>query len=118
MEMQQLNLYILSERALVVCGLKHYLQERFGARLRIVNFYNRKTCLRKINKSTQVVIVDEQFQGAYGADVRRSIKTINPDVEVIMHSSGEEVASELSSLCQQKLNPGTAFPERFKNNYN
>ncbi|MCE3225889.1 MAG: hypothetical protein K0S32_440 [Bacteroidetes bacterium] len=97
--MGQLNLYILSENALVVCGLKHYLEHRFGSRLKIFNFYNRKTCMRKINKQTSVVVVDQMFHGTDGAEVQRFIKNINPHVEVIMHSSGEEVASTISSLC-------------------
>jgi DNA-binding NarL/FixJ family response regulator len=99
--MGQLNLYILSENALVVCGLKHYLEHRFGSRLKIFNFYNRKACMRKINKQTSVVVVDQIFHGTNGAEVQRFIKTINPHVEVIMHSSGEEVATTLSSLCNE-----------------
>ncbi|MGZ3901028.1 MAG: response regulator [Bacteroidia bacterium] len=94
--MEKLNLFIVADNALVANGLKHYLRARFS-NMNILNFYDSRSCLKNINKQTAVVVLDHFIHGRSGADTSRSIKTINPDTDVIMHTSGEEVATYLST---------------------
>lgn len=101
--MNKLNVFIVAENALIVNGLKHYLKKEFQD-IEITNFYDSRSCLRKIDKQTQVVIVDDFIHGRSGIEALRSIKTINPEIEVVMHSSREEVASYLHLYCRDREN--------------
>lgn len=92
--MEKLNVFIVADNALVVNGLKHYLKNKFGE-IDITNFYDSRSCLKKINEKTQIVVIDHFIHGRSGMDTLMSIKTINPHTEVIMHTSGEDVASYL-----------------------
>jgi DNA-binding NarL/FixJ family response regulator len=98
MESGKINLFIVADNALLVNGLKHYLEKRFGTGVRISNFYNKKSCLKKVNKNTQVVIVDSFLGGKSGFETLKTIKTINPNTEIIMHTSEEEVASSIEAF--------------------
>ncbi|MCW3075904.1 MAG: hypothetical protein JWO32_513 [Bacteroidetes bacterium] len=99
--MEKINLFIVADNALVANGLKHYLRNQFGD-INIFNFYDSRSCLKKIKKDTQVVVLDNVIHGRSGVETMRSIKTINPETEVIMHTSGEEVASFLRILYKGK----------------
>ena len=92
MENGKINLFIVADNALVVNGLKHYIQKRFGTWINIFGFYDRKSCLKKVDGSTGVVVLDHFINGKPGIETLKSIKAINPLTEVIMHSSNEEVA--------------------------
>ncbi|MBA3664169.1 MAG: response regulator [Bacteroidetes bacterium] len=93
--MEKINLFIVADNALVANGLKHYLNQKFS-NINVFNFYDSRSCLKHINKETQVVILDHVIHGKSGIDTLRSIKTINPDTEVIMHTSGEDVVNFLN----------------------
>jgi DNA-binding NarL/FixJ family response regulator len=107
MEKQRLNLFIVANNALVGNGLRHYLQSRFGGSVRITNFYNSRTCLKKMDKSTQLVVLDYFLSGKSGLETLKCIKAINPDAEVIMHSSSEAVAA-----CIEAFHKGLEYPLR------
>jgi DNA-binding NtrC family response regulator len=93
-----LNLFIVADHALVVNGLKHYLEDRFGPDLHIYRFYDSKSCLKKINKDTQAVVLDSVLEGRRGDEILKSIQTINPNTEGIIYSSTEEVAAYVDAL--------------------
>lgn len=90
-----MNLYILSDNALVVCGLRHNLREKFGDNIRIFNFYNRRTCLRRLNEDVQIVVLDHFISGRSASETCLAIKSANPSTEVIMHSSCQEVIDSI-----------------------
>lgn len=99
--MEKINLFIVADNALVANGLKHFLGKKFTD-VTISRFYDCRTCLKKINRDTQVVILDHVIHGRSGEEAMRSIKTINPDTEVIMHTSREDVAAMLEIYCQKR----------------
>lgn len=93
-----LNLYIVDDNVSMVTALKHYLQKRFGHGLKISTFYSGESCLKKINKDTDIVILDYYLNGKNGLETLKSIKEINPETEVIMLSSNEDVAMAIESF--------------------
>jgi DNA-binding NtrC family response regulator len=95
---RKLNLFIVADNVLIVNGLRHYLLNRFGESIQVSNFYDRRSCLRKLNKETQIVVLDQKIAGREGQDTAKTIKKINPQTVVIMHSSNEEVAASVAAF--------------------
>lgn len=100
--MEKLNLFIVADNALVVNGLKHYLRNQFED-IEVTNFYDSRSCLKKINKQTQIVVIDQNINDKTGVDTLRSIKTINPETEVVVHTSREDVAAFLNLYYKEKV---------------
>ena len=97
METQGLNLYIVDDNVSMVTALKQYLQKRFGDSLKISTFYSGESCLKRINKDTDIVVLDYYLDGKNGVDTLKSIKEINPETEVIMLSSNEDIGTAIES---------------------
>lgn len=97
MEEEKLNLFIVADNVLVVNGLKHYLTERFGDKIRITNFYDSRSCLKKLHSGIHMVVLDYVISGRSVAETLKSIRKINPNAKVVMHSSNEEVAASIVS---------------------
>ncbi len=98
METQGLNLFIVDDNKLMVTALKQYLMNRFGASLKISTFDNGESCLEKVDKETQIVILDYFLEGKNGLEILKSIKEINPKTEVIMLSSNEDVGLAIETF--------------------
>jgi DNA-binding NtrC family response regulator len=92
--MEKMNVFIVADNALVANGLRHFLGKKFKD-ITITRFYDCRTCLKRITRDTAVVILDHTIHGRSGEEALRSVKTINPNTEVIMHTSAEDVASML-----------------------
>jgi DNA-binding NarL/FixJ family response regulator len=98
METQGINLFIVDNNRLMVTDLKHYLQTRFGVSVNVSTFYDGESCLEKVDKDTNIVILDYFLQGKNGIEVLKSIKDINPKTEVIMLSSNESIVLAIESF--------------------
>jgi DNA-binding NarL/FixJ family response regulator len=98
METQGTNLFIVDDNRLMVTELKHYLQNRFGVSLNISTFDDGESCLEKVDKETNIVILDYFMDGKNGLDILKSIKTINPKTEVIMFSCNEDTAVAIETF--------------------
>ncbi len=98
MKNETLNLFIVDDNQLMVTGLKNYLQTRFGNNLAISTFYSGKSALEKVDADTSIVILDYFLEGENGNDVLKSIKQINPNTEVIMLSSNEDMGIAIDSF--------------------
>ena len=97
METQGLNLYIVDDNISMVTALKQYLQNRFGNGLKISTFNTGDNCLKRVDKDTDIVILDYHMDGKNGVDTLRSIKEINPSTEVIMLTSNEDIGLAIES---------------------
>jgi two-component system OmpR family response regulator len=97
MEAQGLNLYIVDDNISMVTALKQYLQNRFGNGVKISTFYSGDSCLKRINKDTDIVVLDYYMDGKNGLETLKSIKEINPETEVIMLSSNEDIGMAIES---------------------
>ncbi len=104
MENRIINLFIVADNALVVNGLKHYLNKRFGTTICISNFYNKKSCLKKVNKNTQVVVLDYLENDKSVLETFKKIRTINPVTEIILPSSNEDIANSIDAFQKKRSN--------------
>ena len=98
MKTQGMNLFIVDDNRLMVADLRQYLQSRFGASLKISTFDDGESCLLKVNKETDVVILDYFMEGKNGLEILKSIKAINPLTEVIMLSGNEDIALAIETF--------------------
>ncbi|MGZ4048776.1 MAG: response regulator [Bacteroidia bacterium] len=96
--MQGINLFIVDDNPLVVADLKNYLENRFGDKIRISAFYDGESCLNKIDKDTNIVVLDYFMEGKNGIEILKSIKAVNSNTEVIMLSANEDVAVAIDSF--------------------
>lgn len=98
MKTNMFNLFIVDDNPLMVMGLRGYLENRFGSDLTISTFPTGASALEKVDGSTNIVILDYFLEGENGNDVLRSIKKINPDTEVIMLSSNEDMGIAIDAF--------------------
>jgi response regulator of citrate/malate metabolism len=98
MNTEGLNLFIIDDDPFTVAALGNYLKKKFGNILRISTFNEGEAALRKIDKDTDIVILDYYLKDSKGTDVLSEIKTINPKTKVIMLSNNEEVGVAIESF--------------------
>ena len=98
MNTQGLNLFIIDDNQLMATGLRIYLNNRFGNNLNILTFNTGESALKEVDANTGIVILDYFLEGENGNDILRSIKKINPNTEVIMLSSNEDIAVAIDSF--------------------
>lgn len=78
METRTLNLFIVDDNQLTVVALKHYIQNKFGKGIKISTFYDGESCIKEVNKNTDLVILDYFLGGKNGLEILKEIKEINP----------------------------------------
>lgn len=98
MNTQGLNLFIIDDNQLMTTGLRIYLNNRFGTNLNISTFNTGVSALKEVDSNTAIVILDYYLEGENGNDILKSIKKINPNTEVIMLSSNEDIAVAIDSF--------------------
>jgi DNA-binding NarL/FixJ family response regulator len=98
MNTQGLNLFIIDDNQLMATGLRIYLNNRFGTNLNISTFNTGVSALKEVDTNTAIVILDYYLEGENGNDILKSIKKINPNTEVIMLSSNEDIAIAIDSF--------------------
>ena len=97
MEPQELNLYLVDDNRSSVNALKHYLTEHFENQLATSTFFDGESCIQNINEKTDMVILDYFFNGINGNEIMRTIKRINPQIEVIMLSGNADLETAIES---------------------
>ena len=98
MKAQLLNLFIVDDDPLMLTGLRNFLDNKFGANINISTFSTGDSVLKKVDKSTNIVILDYYLEGKNGNEVLKSIKNINPKTEVIMLSSNEDIVIAIEAF--------------------
>lgn len=103
MQTRRLNVFIVDDNKLMDISLKQYLEARFGKSVSISIFYDGKSCLEKVDKNTDIVILDyfldcENKNLGNGIQVLKEVKKINPKTEVIMFTSNENAGQAIKSF--------------------
>ncbi len=98
MKKQGINLFIVDDDKLVVSDLKIFLNYKFGSDLTISTFNDGESCLKQVDKNTDVVILDYFLNGQNGLEILKLIKDINPKTEVIMLSSNDDIALAIQTF--------------------
>ena len=91
METRKTNLFIVDDDKLLATDLKNYLKNKFKVELQISIFNDGESCLKNIDKYTDIIILDYFLGNENGLDVLKAIKATNPKTEVIMLSSNDEM---------------------------
>jgi DNA-binding NarL/FixJ family response regulator len=115
MDTQTLNVFILSDNALVVNGLRHSLESKFRQNIRVTGFYDSRNCIKKVDENTHVVILDYFLEGKSCIPTLKCIQAINPKCRIIMHSCFEDVASAIESLMVGEVRYNT--PIQYNENF-
>src|SRR5689334_4371349 len=97
MNNQAMNLFLVDSDKKVTDKLEQSLYNRFGTRLNISKFNTGESCLQQVDETTNFVVLAYFFAGMNGNDILKSIKAINPKIEVIMLSSNDDVVAILES---------------------
>lgn len=108
METTPFNVFILGDYALVANGLRHKLQQKFGSAVQMTVFYDVNHCLKRVDKLTHLVVVDEHVEGRPAALIASQLRAISPDVEVVVHDNADRVARAISAQLRQRLMPEAA----------
>jgi len=98
METQTLNLFIVDDNQSMLLALKHYIQNKFGKSIKISTFNDGESCIKEVDKTTDLVILDYYMEGKNGLDVLKEIKGINPKTEVVMLSSNADIDLVIETL--------------------
>ena len=119
METQKTNIFILSDNALVVNGLRHELEDRFRGMVNVTGFFDSRSCLKKVDASTHVVVLDHFLEGKSSLPASKCISALNPNARIIMHSSREEVISSVDARITNAVTytPALNFSNKQVNQY-
>ena len=98
METTTLKVLIAANNALVVNGLRHSLERKYGSGIRVTCSYDLKSCLRNIGFGQDVVVLDEHLDGVNVEELHRKIKTIDPAVFTTIHTSDSDVSEFINEL--------------------
>lgn len=93
-----MNLFIVDNSKENVSSLKQHLNQRFGMNINISEFYTGESCLEKIDKHTDFVILAYYLNGKNGNEILERIRKINPNTTVVMLTSNEDVAAIIESF--------------------
>ncbi len=93
-----LNLFIVNESSLKLKEVKNYLDNRFGTSINISVFQDSESMLKKIERYTNIVIMDYSLEVGKGNEVLKSINEINSMTEVIMLSTNEEIGIAIDAF--------------------
>lgn len=86
---REINLFIVDDDKLMTTDLKYHLEDKFGVNVHISTFINVESCLKRVNRKTNIVILDYFLDGTDGLEGLKLIKAISPKTEVIMLSSSD-----------------------------
>jgi DNA-binding NarL/FixJ family response regulator len=98
METQGINLFIVDDNQLLAADLKIFLQNKFGSDLIITTFQDGDSCLKNIDCSIHIVILDYFMEGKNGLEILQAIKSINPKTEVIILSTNDDIAIAIETF--------------------
>lgn len=103
METQSINVFILNDNVEVAGKLRKYLAKRFGGLLNISLFFSSRSCLNRLDGDVHLVVVDDYlYEGANkttpGLDVLKRIKEKQPQTEVVILTSNEDVGTAVEAM--------------------
>jgi DNA-binding NarL/FixJ family response regulator len=102
MDNKQLQVYIVDEDRIMTEALHADLKRKFGDRVKITVCNEPSKCVASVNDDTHLVILayDSKIkkEPVNGIDLIRQIKAKNPTVQVVVHSSNDDIKLVIDSL--------------------
>jgi DNA-binding NtrC family response regulator len=78
--------------------LKNYLLKRFGTLLNISTYVDEETAIKHVDKYTDIVVIDVDFEDEDDKKIIEKIKSINPNTEVVLLTSKNGVSNAIQSI--------------------
>ena len=103
MDIQNQNLFLLENNDLSAARIVAFLEKKFSNSLNITTFNNGSDLIKSIDKNTSIVILDYDLIGEKGDLILMEIKKINPNIEVIILSSDEDIATAIDAFLVCRL---------------
>lgn len=97
METHTQNLFIVEDNPTIASNLMQFLKTRFNQSLNIRTFIDGDSALRNVDSQTAIVILDYDLRGERADRLLVDIKKINPNTEVIVYSSDEEIGTAIDA---------------------
>lgn len=112
MSNQKQNIYLVNENNSKSSLLKNFLLERFDNQINIFMYLSNQSCMRMMHGSVNVVVLDYLNESdkytKSSIELRKTIKSRFPNVDVIMYNSYEDTA-----LCIEKSQmEQSQFPQK------
>lgn len=86
------NLLLLEDNPQSSFRIVAFLETKFSNSLSISTFTNGDNLLKSVKSDTSIVILDYDLKGEQGDLILQKIKAINPNTEVIILSSDDDIA--------------------------
>jgi len=102
METAGLNFFIINDNKSLLDNLKKFLRDKFGAGLSIRTFRDNYSALQEMNEFSGIVIFDSEMDAETGGFTKHSIRKINPEIEIIMLSSNQEIGKSIDQYLHRK----------------
>jgi DNA-binding NarL/FixJ family response regulator len=109
MSTKKLQVAIVSDNPLVVQGLKRKLCGCMGQLLEVSAFYETRSLLRAA-AAADVIVADYMITGVSSNEALSAARKANPSVQVVMHSSCQEVMDAIESLIHCRVMHPPVFP--------
>lgn len=98
MKTQKTNILIVHSNRPVVNALRQNLNSIFGKNIDMINAYDEKGCLEKMNNETNIVILGNFINEKNHTNIISSMKIINPDIEIILLSDNSGIYSSIENF--------------------
>ncbi len=97
MKTQNQNLFLLETNALSAARISDFLEKKFPNSLNISVFNDGNQLLQSVNSDTAIAILDYDLKEEDGDKILKQIKQINPNTEVIILSSDDDVGNAIEA---------------------
>lgn len=100
-----MNIIIVDDKQLMAGTFKRYFKSRFGRNTVVSTVSDSESCMKEINDESQVIVLDYMFDGngslERGKAIFNSIKERNPDIDVALFSTDEDVRNDIVKATKQ-----------------
>ena len=91
------NLFLLEDNPLSSSRIVTFLERKFSSSLTISTFSVGEELLKAMDKNTTIVVLDYDLKGEKADQLLQQIKVINPNTEVIVLSSDDDIATAIDA---------------------
>jgi two-component system response regulator YesN len=103
MAIQRLNVFIVDDNRMEANGLRKYLKNRFGNKVRLSIYFDSESCLCMMHGQVNLVVLDynlneKGLDSKTGLDVLKTIKLRHPETEVVILTSNEDIGLAIDAI--------------------
>lgn len=97
------KIFLVDDDIKTLIMLKHHLENKIKQELTVNVFAYGENCLDRLSEKPDIIVLDYYLSeiredAQTGVEILKKIKAINPNIEVIMMSSQEDMATALETI--------------------